>query len=364
MPVPGAPGTPLVVSLVTEPASRQAVVQITGWSTAELAALRSANLTPADWEPIARMIVAGGMDIAVAVQPRVTDRAVELVPRFPLEPGREYAVTVDPARGPAPRPGDPITTRVTVPASAATGTFVSAIYPSGPVWPENTLRFYLHFSSPMSGTSAVGHVRLVNASGAEVTDALLDVDVDLWNREYTRRTVFFDPGRVKHGIRPNVELGRALTAGERYAIAVSQQWRDATGRPLIREFRHAFTAGPALTNPVQPGTWKIEPPRRGTREPLTVRFPHPLDEGLLQRALGVQDPSGATLDGVVTIGDGETAWTFLPAAGWRDAGYGLVVLTVLEDPAGNKVGQAFEFEMFGRPQAAETERITVPFRPR
>jgi hypothetical protein len=40
------------------------------------------------------------------------------------------------------------------------------------------------------------------------------------------------------------------------------------------------------------------------------------------------------------------------------------VLTLLEDPAGNKVGQAFEFEMFKAPKAAEAERLTLPFRPR
>lgn len=364
MPIVGGPGTPLAVSLETEPGTRQVIVHITGWSLAELAALRAADLTPAAWEPIARVTVAGGMDVPIAVRHRVTDTGVDLVPRFPLDPGREYAVTVDPTRGPAPRPDGLVWTRVTVPPVVPAGTHVSAIYPSAAVWPENTLRFYLHFSSPMSGTSGVGHVKLVDASGHEVRDALLEVDVDLWNREYTRRTVFFDPGRVKHGIRPNVELGRALIAGQAYAIVVSQEWRDASGHQLTREFTHAFTAGPALTQPVLPANWTVESPRSGTRDPLIVRFPHALDEGLLQRALGVQDASGTPLEGMVTVGEGESSWTFNPAMPWRAATHNLVVLTLLEDPAGNKVGQAFEFEMFGQPQPAEPDRVTVPFRPR
>jgi hypothetical protein len=363
-PVPGSPGRPLVISLAREPATFQWIVQITGWNKTELSALRAANLSADDWAPIARVTVAGGMDVPIAMRHRVTDTTVELVPRFPLDTGREYAVTVDPTRGPAPRRDGVVWTRVTVPPVVPTGTFVSAIFPSAALWPENTLRFYLHFSSSMSGTSAVGHVRLVDASGAEVRDALLDVDVDLWNRDYTRRTVFFDPGRVKHGLRPNLELGRALIAGHAYAIVVSQAWRDATGHQLTREFRHAFTAGPALEDPVLPANWKVEAPRAGTREPLVVRFPHALDEGLLQRALGVQDASGTTLDGMITVGEGESVWTFNPAAPWRAAGYNLVVLTVLEDPAGNKVGQAFEFNRSGQPQPAETDRVTLSFRPR
>src|SRR6185436_11722812 len=142
--------------------------------------------------------------------------AVELVPKFSLDPGREYLVQVDPSRLPVPRTGGVTEARVTMASNAAQPTTrVTAIYPSSSVWPENILRFYLHFSTPMSGTSAIGHVRLEDDRGAEVPDALLEVDVDLWNTEYTRRTVFFDPGRVKQGIKPNREIGRALTSGRK-----------------------------------------------------------------------------------------------------------------------------------------------------
>lgn len=365
MPTAGAPGTPLVISLVTDAETHHPIVRVTGWSGAELAALHAASLAPDDWQPLARVQVAGGADVPVAAQARVTADAVELVPRFALEPGRAYDVTIDPTRAPAFRPDGLIRVRVSVPARPpSAASVVSAIYPSSPVWPENTLRFYLHFTAPMSGTSAVGHVRLIDGSGAEVADALLEVDVDLWNREYTRRTVFFDPGRVKHGIKPNVELGRALIAGRDYTIVVSQGWLDANGRPLAQEFRHSFTAGPALDRPVMPAKWIVDAPLRGTRDPLVVRFPHALDEGLLQRAVGVEDGKGNVVDGLVSIGAGELSWSFTPAALWRDNAHNVVVLTLLEDPAGNKVGQAFEFEMFGQPQPAEPDRITLPFRPR
>ena len=335
---------------------------MTGWSSDELRALRQ---NPSTWEGLVRVSVSGAKDIAIAGTSRVTQDAVEMVPQFSLDPGREYVVRVDGSRLPVPRPGGVTETRVTLARTTSQPTTrVTAIYPSSSVWPENTLRFYLHFSAPMSGTSAIGHVRLVDAGGAEVREALLEVDVDLWNKEYTRRTVFFDPGRVKRGIKPNVELGRALIAGRKYAIVVSTSWLDAQGQPLAQEFRHAFTAAPPVEAPLDPAAWSIAAPSQGTRDSIVVRFPWALDEGLLQRALGVSDVGGRPLDGTVAVGTDQTSWTFTPTLPWRAVPHSLVVLTLLEDPAGNKVGQAFEFEMFKAPKSPETERVTLTFRPR
>ena len=362
-PSPEFPGGPFSVALATDGSTQRAIVRVTGLSSSELRALRDRN--PSTWDGLIRVSVAGTNDIAIAGASRVTTDAVEMVPQFSLDPGREYLVRVDGSRLPTPRSGGAYETRVTLArTSGQSTTQVTAIYPSSAVWPENILRFYLHFSSPMSGTSAIGHVRLVDEQGAEIRDALLEVDVDLWNTDYTRRTVFFDPGRVKRGIKPNVELGRALIAGRKYAIVVNTSWQDAQGRPLAQEFRHAFTAAPPIEVAVDPAAWSIAPPVRGTREPVVVRFPWALDEGLLNRAVGVSDGSGQPLQGNVAVGADQTSWTFTPASPWRAVPHSLVVLTLLEDPSGNKVGQAFEFEMFKAPKTAEAERLTLPFRPR
>lgn len=357
------PGGPFSVALVADATTQQPVVRVTGWSSAELRTLQDRPLSAADG--LVRVSVATAPDIAMAGTYRVTTDAVEVVPKFPLDPGREYLVRIDGTKLAAPRTDGITDARVTVPAVAGKpATHVTAIYPSSSTWPENILRFYLHFSAPMSGTSAIGHVQLVDAKGAEIQEALLEVDVDLWNTDYTRRTVFFDPGRVKRGIRPNRELGRALTAGGKYGIVVKTTWRDAKGQPLSQEFRHTFVAGPAIEAPVDPAAWSISSPAKGTREPVVVRFPWALDEGLLQRAIGVGDAGGQPLKGTVTIGPDQTSWTFTPESPWRAAPHLLLVLTLLEDPAGNKVGQAFEFEMFKAPQTAEPERQTLPFHPK
>ncbi len=87
------------------------------------------------------------------------------------------------------------------------------VYPSADEWPENLLRFYIHFSGPMARETGAGWVHLMDDAGKEVTDALLPASVDFWNPDQTRYTGFFDPGRVKRGIRPNREMGRSLAAG-------------------------------------------------------------------------------------------------------------------------------------------------------
>ena len=333
-------------------------MRVSGLSSVELTALASATPTP-NASGFASIQLPAVTDISVAATFTVTADGLDIVPTFPLDPGRSYVVRLDPAKLPVPRSGAPVITTLTMPAAAAgAATVVSHIYPSSAVWPENTLRFYLHFSGPMSSTSAVGHVRLVDAHGTEITDVLLDVDVDLWNTDYTRRTVLFDPGRVKRGIRPNRELGRALISGQRYAIVVSTTWKDAAGNPLGQEFRHTFTAGPAVEAALTPGTWSIGPTVAGTREPVVLQFPWSLDEGLLHRAVGVTAADGTVLDGVITISDHERRWTFTPTHVWAAAPHSLVVLTLLEDASGNRVGEPFEFEMFGKPQP-DVERVTL-----
>jgi hypothetical protein len=362
-PLVDEPGGPFVVEVVS-PDDGPSQIQVSGWSSDELTSLRRANLTEDGWTKIVSLHVADNPSGIVASTYTVHDDRLDVTPRFGLDPGRGYQVKIDGAHPPLSRQTPVYTTTISLPAEAPTPPVrVTGIYPSGSTWPENTLRFYLHFSGPMSATSAVGHVRLLDAAGQVVDDVLLDVDVDLWNTDYTRRTVFFDPGRVKKDIRPNRELGRALVAGRRYAIAVEPAWPDGKGRPLAAPFRHEFAAGRAVERGLEPNDWTISSPGAGTRDPLSVSFPWPLDAGLLERAVGVTTGDGTPVDGRVDVGANETSWTFTPERPWASQQYLLVVLSVLEDPSGNTVREPFEFEMFGKPKPATPERLTYPFTP-
>ena len=100
----------------------------------------------------------------------------------------------------------------------------------------------------------------------------------------------------------------------------------------------------------------------GTRDGLTVTFPEPLDHALLQRAISVSG-AGGPVAGNVGIGGGETRWTFVPRDSWSAGAYALVVLPILEDLAGNRIGRAFEVRSPGDAVPSEDVRPTsVPFR--
>jgi hypothetical protein len=132
----------------------------------------------------------------------------------------------------------------------------------------------------------------------------------------------------------------------------------------VEGFRKPFRGGPGQRTPPDPKRWTVGAPKAGTVEALQVDFPAPLNYVLLQRMLHVADAKG-TVSGSAAVERGETRWLFTPREAWKAGEYRLVVDTAIEDLAGNRIGQAFDIDVFER----VTEHITattmaVPFRTR
>jgi hypothetical protein len=217
----------------------------------------------------------------------------------------------------------------------------------------------------MGRTSGLRHVHLLDDRGREVKDPFLPLDVEFWNGDRTRYTFFFDPGRVKKGITPRNEMGPSLVAGHRYTLLIDREWPDGEGLPLREPFRRDIRAGPPDETPIDPNRWRLTPPPAGTRHPLVVAFEKPLDHGLLLSALGVAAGEDEVVEGEIRIEGSETRWSFTPSTAWRAGGYNLVVLSILEDRAGNRIGRPFEVDRFDEiDRQAEPERRLIPFRVR
>lgn len=349
---------------------------MTGLPAATVAALSNAGWTDADWQALLRVSVkpAESGTLSTTARPAVTgkysvaDGTIRFTPMFPFDEGRQYDVALDAARLPAGQGDAPWRTQVIAavvgrPAVARSpSTVVTQVYPSGDVVPANQLRMYLHFSAPMEWRSGFDYVTLLDDRGQEVVDAFLPLDADFWNEDRTRYTVFFDPGRVKRGILPNRQMGRALEAGKRYTLLVKREWRDGHGLPLKDEFRHQFRASVPMERALTMAAWKVTAPAAGTREPVVVTFPDPLDHALLRRALGVAR-GGVALSGDVSIEGAETRWRFTPRDPWTAGDYDLVAFAFLEDVAGNRIGRAFEVDNFERTDLKpEPERRTLAFK--
>ena len=252
----------------------------------------------------------------------------------------------------------PVVVRMPARPIIGPSTLVERMYPTAASVPENQLKFYLQFSAPMSRGEAFQRVHLIDlAENAEVKLPFLEIDEELWDREQRRLTILFDPGRVKRGLVPSNEVGPPLVAGGRYRLVVDAQWKDAKNRPLAASFSREFNVEQAWRSGIDVREWKIGAPKAGTRDPLTVRFRRPLDSALLQRCLTVEG-----VPGVIRLGNEERAWNFVPDVPWQAKTYQLQVLEILEDLAGNKIGRAFDVDVFEKiDRSVARGRLKIPF---
>ncbi len=278
---------------------------------------------------------------------------VRFEPRFPFAAGVAYRVEVDTTAisGGASAPAShavgrtPLTHRFAVPAvTHARTTRVTGVYPSSGRLPSNLLRWYVETSAPMEVGNALEHVHLMDESGREVRGAFLALDQELWDPERRRLTLLFDPGRVKRGVRTNVESGAPLIAGRRYRLVVDDRWTDGTGAPLASGFEHAFEVMDADRRSPDPDRWRLTAPSSGTRTPLRVSFGEPLDHALAARMLTVVDVGGTPVPGSVNLAAGDSVWTFSPNIDWVAGDYELRVGGALEDLAGNNVVRVFDVD--------------------
>ena len=193
------------------------------------------------------MVVAGGTEAELLARPplagaySVTEKGLRFEPQFPLVPGREYVAILQtdssakPIRVTLSLPKPPPGPRVAI----------TAVYPSASRLPENTLRFYIHFSGEVAHGNVYRHLKLVRDDGVEVREPFLEVDEELWSADGRRLTVLFHPGRVKRELVPREEVGPILEEGRSYTLQISGKWEDTEGRPIVAGFTKTFSGRPA-----------------------------------------------------------------------------------------------------------------------
>ena len=258
------------------------------------------------------------------------ETSMSFLPAFRFEPGQNYV-----ARFLESGELREVAFSLPAPSSSATPAEVTAIYPSGDVLPENTLRFYLHFSVPMQPQGAFDYIRLVNASGAIDDAAFMRFKQELWNEDRTRLTVLIDPGRIKRDVATNVELGPALLSGQRYSLVVEGGWPSADGRSVLPSFEKTFRVTEALRTRPDANLWTLNNPCAGTRVPLIVEFDRPFDRHLLGQSLKIETDAGAMIKGHVDVTKQERQVRFAPHEPWPATGLRLIADPTLEDVAGN-----------------------------
>ncbi|WP_152050671.1 hypothetical protein [Tautonia marina] len=335
--------------------------EVVGLDASTMELLKEEGLRPKTLFTVAVL----GADVPMLGRLRMDSDRLRFEPRYAIRPGTTYRATFRPGLLPGADPDvRPIEADLALPdpADSAEPTRILAVYPSGDQLPENLLRVYVHFSAPMSRGEVYRHLQLLGPDGDPVPSPFLELDEELWDPSGTRLTLLIDPGRIKQGLVPREELGPVLEAGQRYTLQIGAEWPDSAGRSLAEPFRKVFETLPADEVPPDPSDWQLATPMAGSREPLRVQLPEPLDHALMGRLVFVSDEQGRLLSGQSEVTDHETRWSFTPDAPWRPGRYLLVADTDLEDLAGNGIGRPFEVDVFERIEPrVDVRTVSVPF---
>jgi hypothetical protein len=198
----------------------------------------------------------------------------------------------------------------------------------------------------MSGGGIYDHVRLREAGGGDLDKPFLELDEELWDGAGKRFTLFFDPGRIKRGLAPNLEAGYPLVEGHSILVTVDAAFPDAAGRPLRGSVTRRYDVGPPVRARVDPTMWRYQHPRGDSLDPLVVEFDRPLDRAILEHSLEVREAAGEPFRGRAIVGGGERSWRFEPQRPWSGQNsYVLAIDPRLEDLAGNSLRRVFDRDL-------------------
>ncbi|NNL18242.1 MAG: hypothetical protein HKP37_05825 [Boseongicola sp.] len=312
--------------------------------------LRVLNGTP---HPEMLEVTLRGAETPIAGRYAVVGDLIHFTPAFGFDAGRDYVVRL-------PNDNEAVPFRLST-DMAQIAPAVTDIYPSGDTLPENTLRFYIHFSVPMQSHVAFDYIKLRDASGAADDAAFMRFKQELWNEDRTRLTVLIDPGRIKREVATNLELGPAVISGQQYTLAVNGGWPSADGTSILPAFSRTFQVSGALR--IRPDTdlWTANTPCAGTRDPMTVTFDRPFDRHLLTQALRLETEAGGGIKGKITVADAETALSFTPLEPWPTEELVLIANPTLEDVAGNNFRDLLDHTTSQQETDLSTSQLKIRF---
>ena len=153
------------------------------------------------------------------------------------------------------------------------------------------------------------------------------------------------PGRIKWGLVLREVLGPVLLPQREYTLVVRGSMVDANGHKLGKDVMKKFRTTAEDRVPINLGDWRVQAPKAGTTQPVTVSFPKSLDHKSLERFLTIMGRDGKSVAGTFTIGKDEKSWSFTPKDVWQNRTYQLDIDANLEDVAGNTPSRPFDLDL-------------------
>lgn len=280
----------------------------------------------------------------------VTGDQLIFKPHFRFSPGETYHVVFDGNVFNKHISGGNSFTRekfeqpFSLPAAETLPASIDAVYPVSKIVPENLLRMYICFSSPMMVGESYDHIRLLREDGTMVEKAFLVLDQELWDAERKRFTLLFDPGRIKRTLKSNLDLGTPLKEGESYQLVIDSTWRDANGKHLQSGYRKELIVAAAQRTRISTGSVSLRPPKANSREEVVLSFDRPMDHVLMSKYISLSHSSVGEISGTVQMVDDFTC-TFTPDHDWLSGRYEVKISPWVEDVCGNNFNNAFDLDL-------------------
>ncbi|MFO0804640.1 MAG: hypothetical protein U0791_16145 [Gemmataceae bacterium] len=331
----GIAGADLRISVGIDPARPVVAAKL---SKAVADSLPEGKVPNKSAEAILRLELASAPGTAILGSYERTGEWLRFTPRFALAAGERYRAVS----------GDRSVDYLVPAAKPSAAAKVAAVFPSADELPANTLKFYIHFSKSMrEGPAIFDRIRLLDDRGEPVEDPWRRTE--LWNDDATRLTLWIHPGRIKEGVNLRDDLGPVLEPNRKYRLVIDKSVKDANGELLAAGFEKTFRTTTAIRTAIDVREWTVTVPQAGTRQPLTVAFPRPLDHALLGKCLSLTT-GGLAVAGRAEIGAKEQTWSFTPERPWAEGELVLTAEERLEDVAGNTPLRPFDLDLRAPPK--------------
>ena len=251
---------------------------------------------------------------------------------------------------------------IQIPTKQSAPTTIEQIYPSSDVLPENTLKFYVHFSAPMRKGDLYRFLQIREVDGKPVELPFLEIEQEFWSRDSRRLTLLLDPGRIKRGLKPREEMGPIFVQGKIYELVIDGDWPDGNGQPIGNDFTKRFRIAAEDHQQPNPSLWQMKIPVENTRQPMVISFPQSLDHSMLQSAITILDTQSSPVAGPIEISKNETQWSLTPNALWKPGSYTIEIDSRLEDNSGNSIEKQFDVDVFDKTQSPKTKITKLQFK--
>ena len=230
------------------------------------------NRDQEDWQDVFPVQTKGSM-VNVAGTYTVGETEVTFTPRFPWANSVQYQSTFDLAQLAKnynevyipPSPGNLLKLEFSLMPNITTSPVVVTIYPTAKQLPENNLKFHIVFNTPMTHGDVYKFVKLYDQAGREIEKAFLVVDQEFWDQEMKVVTILLDPGRIKRGLKANLQMGAPLVSGNNYKLVVNGGWKNIDGALTKSNYAKEFTCIDADRTSVDIENWKSHQPCHSIR---------------------------------------------------------------------------------------------------